>query len=116
MALVVLTLPRRAQIYATILLTPVDMCLRGSMWGVKMCRWDMYGVSYRSLIVKNNWGVSSVIMFSRMAVPNASRHTCHSPEWMKQNLPVPMRDYSVTPIHVGRLGFISIRCVGISFR
>ena len=78
MAVAVLTLPRRAQLFVAVLYTPVDMCSSGSMRGSNMCRWAMYAASSRSLMVRNLLGCSSVRMWARMAVLNVSRHTCQS--------------------------------------
>ena len=78
MLVAVLTLPRRAQISAAVLLTSVAMCSSGSMSGAKMWRWAMYAASSRLLMVKNYLVFLSVRMWSCMAVLNVSRHTCHS--------------------------------------
>ena len=78
MAVAVLTLPRRSQISAEVLLTPVALCCSGAIRGAKMLRWAMYAASSRSLMVKNPWGLSSGIILARMAVLNVSRHTFHS--------------------------------------
>ena len=80
MAVAVITLPRRAQIYADVVLTPVAMCSSGVMRGKKMRRWAMYAASSRSLMVNVTFGFLSVRMWDRMAVPNVSRHTHHSPD------------------------------------
>ena len=78
MAVVVLTLPCRAQISAAMLSTHVSMCSSGAMRGAKMWRWAMYSASSRSLMVKIPFGFLSVRIRACMAVPNISRHTCHS--------------------------------------
>ena len=80
MAVAVLKLPRRAQLSAAVLLTPVAMCSSGAMRGAKMWRWAMYAVSSRSLMVNVLFGFLSVSMWVFMAVMNVSRHTCHSPD------------------------------------
>ena len=48
-----------------------------------------------------------------MAVLNVSRHTCYSPDGLQQTPPMPVRGASLAPIHVGGLGLISLRCVGM---
>ena len=52
-------------------------------------------------MVRNQLGFSSVRMWARMAVLNVSRHTFQSPFGMQQNPPMPVREASVAPIHVG---------------
>ena len=52
-------------------------------------------------------------MLSFMAVLNVSHHMCHSPEGLWQTRPMPVREASVAPIHVGGCGLISHRCVGL---
>ena len=49
-----------------------------------------------------------------MVVPNVSLHTCHSPEGLWQNMPMPVKEASVAPIHVGGCGLIYRRCVGLA--
>ena len=78
MAVAVLTLLRRAQLYAAVLSTPVEMCLSGAMRGANRCRWVIYAASSRSLMVRNPAGFLSVIMLAHMAVLNVSHHTCQS--------------------------------------
>ena len=39
-----------------------------------------------------------------MALSNANIQTCHSPVLLRHTLPIPSRDASVAPIHVGLLG------------
>ena len=80
MAVAVLTLPRLAQISATVLSIPVVMCSSCAMCEVKRWRWGMYAAKSRSLIVKKPWGFSSVRMLACMAVLSVSRHVCHSPD------------------------------------
>ena len=75
MAVAVLMLPHRAHISAAVLSTHVAMCSSGAMRGAKRWRWEMYAASSRSLMVKNPWGLSSVIILARMALLNVSRHT-----------------------------------------
>ena len=41
MAVAVLTLPRRDQLSAAVLSTPVEMCSSGAMRGANRCRWAM---------------------------------------------------------------------------
>ena len=113
MAVAVLTLPRRVQVYAAVLSTPVEMCSSGAMRGANRCRWAMYATSSRSLMVKNPLGFSSVRMWARTAVLNVSCHTCQYPFGLKQTPPMPVREASVAPIHVGGCGLISRRCVGL---
>ena len=79
MAVAVMTLPRRAQLSAAVLSTPVEMFSSGAMRGANRCRWAMYTASSRSLMVRNPVGFLSVRMLARMAVLNVSRHTCQSP-------------------------------------
>ena len=67
MEVAVLTLTRRAQIYAAVLSTPVEMCSSGAMRGANRCRWEMHAASLRSLMVRNPLGFSSVRMWARMA-------------------------------------------------
>ena len=74
----------------------------------------MYAASSRSLMVKNTWVLSSVRMLACKAVLNVSRHTCHSPDGIYQNLPILVREASMAPIHVGVCGLIPIRCVGMA--
>ena len=78
MSVAVLTLTRRAQLYAAVLSIPVEMCSSGAMRGLNRCRWAMYAASSSSLMVRNPLGFSSVRMWARMAVPNVIRHTCQS--------------------------------------
>ena len=113
MAVAVLTLPRRAQLSAAVLSTPVEMCLSGAMCGAKRWRWVMYTYRSRSLMVRNPLGLSSVRMLARMVVLNVIHHTCQSPDGMYHPLPMPVREASVSPIHVGGCGLISRRCVGL---
>ena len=87
MEVAVLTLPRLSQISAAMLSTPVAMCAKGVMHGPKRWRWAIYAVSSRSLIVKYNWGLSSIRMLDRMEVMNVICHTYHSPEELQQNTP-----------------------------
>ena len=79
MAVAVLTLPRRAQLSAAVLSTPVEICSSGAMHGANRCRCAMYAVSSRSLMVRNTDEFLSVRMLARMAVLNVSCHKCHSP-------------------------------------
>ena len=76
----------------------------------------MYAASSRSLIVKKPWGLSSVRMLARMAVLNDSCHTYHPPKGLQKTLIIGTREASVSPIHVGWVGLISIRCVGLAVR
>ena len=76
MVVAVLTLPLRAQLSATVLSTPVEMCLSGAMRGASRCRWAMYAASSRLLMVRNPVGFLSVRMLAHMAVLKVSRHTC----------------------------------------
>ena len=73
-------LPHMAQISKAVLSTTIEMWYRGSMHGAKRRRWEMYAASYRSLIVKKPWGLSSMIMLARMAVINVIPHTCNIPK------------------------------------
>ena len=91
MAVAVLTLPRRAQLYAAVLSTPVEMCSSGTMRGANRCMWEMYAASSRSLMVRNPVGFASVRMWARMAVLNFSRHTCQSPFGLQHTTPMPVR-------------------------
>ena len=113
MAVAVLMLPRRSHLYTDVLFTHVEMCSSGAMRGANRCRWAMYAASLRSLMVRNPVGFTSVRMWARMAVLNVSRHTCQSPFGLRQTPPMPVREASVAPIHVGRCGLISRRCVGL---
>ena len=113
MAVAVLTLPRRSQISAEVLLTPVALCCSGAIRGAKMLRWAMYAASSRSLMVKNPFGFSSMRMLDCMVVLNVSRHKCHSPDGLYQTLSMPVREAYVVLIHVGGCGLISLRCVGL---
>ena len=106
MAVAVLKLPRLAQLSAAVLSNPVTMCSSGNMRGAKMWRWAMYTASSRSLMVKNPLGFLSARMWDRMAVPNVSRYMCHSPDGLYQTTPIPVREASVAPIHVGGCGMI----------
>ena len=74
----------------------------------------MYAASSKLLMVKNPWGFSSERILDFMAVLNVSRHTCHSPEGLCQTPPMPVREASVAPIHVGGCGMVSRRCVGLA--
>ena len=85
------------------------MCSSGTMRGAKRSMWAMYAASSRSFMVKNPWGFSLVIMLARMAVLNVSRHTCHSPDGLHQTPPIPVKEASMSPIHVGGCGLISRR-------
>ena len=114
MVVAVLTLSRRSQIYAAKFPTPVAVCYIGAMHGAKRWRWEMYAASSRSLMVKNPRGFSPVRMLARMAVLDVSRHMCHSPAEIYPTLPMPVSEASVAPIHVGGVGLISLRCVGLS--
>ena len=78
MAVAVLMLPHRAHISVEVLSTHVVMCSSGAMRGAKRWRWEMYAASSRSLMVKNPWGLSLVIVLARMVVLNVSLHMCHS--------------------------------------
>ena len=78
MAVAVLTLPRRAQLSAAVLSTPVEICLSGVMREANRFRWTMYAASLRSLMVRNPVEFLSLRMLARMAVLNVSRHTCQS--------------------------------------
>ena len=49
-----------------------------------------------------------------MAVLNSSLHTCHYPEGIQQTPPITRRETTIAPIHVGGLGIIFIRCVGMA--
>ena len=80
MAVAMLTLPRRAQLSAAVMSTPVEMCSSGAMRGANRCRWAMYAASSRSLMVRYPLGFSSVRMWARMTVLNVSHHTCQSPD------------------------------------
>ena len=113
MAVAVLTLPWRAQLYATVLSTPVEMCSSGAMRGANKFRWAMYAASSRSLMVRTQLGFSSVRMWARMAVLNVSRHTCQSPCGLYQNPPMPVREVSVSLNHVGGCGLILRRCIDL---
>ena len=95
MAVAVLTLPRRAQLSAAVLSTPVEMCSSGAMRGANMCRWAMYAASSRSLMVRNPLGFSSVRMWARMAVLNVSRHMCQSLFGLYQTPPMSTRETSI---------------------
>ena len=53
-------------------------------------------------------------MWDFMAVLNGNHHMCHSPEGLWQTPPILVREASVAPIHVGRCGLISLRCVGLA--
>ena len=74
----------------------------------------MYAARSKSLMVKNPCGFSSVRIWACMAVPNVSRHMCHSPEGLWQTPTVPVKETSVAPIHVGGCGLISRRCVDLA--
>ena len=74
----------------------------------------MYTARFKSLMVKKPWGFSLVRMLACMAVLNFFHHTCHSPEGLWQTLPIPVREASVAPIHVGGCGLISRRCMGLA--
>ena len=113
MAVAVLTLPRQAQISTAVLSTPVEMCLSGAMRGANRFRWAMYAARSRLLMVRNPLGFSSVRMWARMAVLNVSRHICQFPFGLQQNPPMPVREASMAPIHVGGCGLILRRCVGL---
>ena len=78
MAVAVLTLPRRAQLYAAVFFTPVEICSSGAMRGANRCRCAMYAASSRSLMVRNPSGFLSVRMLARMAVLNVRCHMCQS--------------------------------------
>ena len=78
MAVVVLTLTRRAQISAAVLSTPVAVCSSGAMQGAKIWRWAMYAASSRSLMFNVLFGLLSGRMWDCMVVLNVSRHTCPS--------------------------------------
>ena len=67
MEVAVLTLPWRAQLYAAVLSTPVDMCLSGAMRGANRCKWVMYAASLMSFMVRNPVGFLSVRKLARMA-------------------------------------------------
>ena len=54
-AVAVLTLPRLDQIYAAVLSTPIEMCSKGAIRGMKRWRLVMYAASSKSLIVKKPW-------------------------------------------------------------
>ena len=101
MTVAVLTLLRRAQLSVAVLLTPVSLCSSGAMRGAKRWRWAMYAASSRSLMVKNPWRFSAVIMLTHMAVLNVSRHACHFLDRLYQTPPMPVREASVALIHVG---------------
>ena len=73
----------------------------------------MYAASSRSLMVNIPFGFLSVRMWDRMAVLNVSRHTCHSPDGIKQNQSIPLREASVAKIHVGGCGLMYLRCIGM---
>ena len=75
MAVSVLTLTCKAQLYAVVLSNPVAVCSSGAMRGEKMWRWEMYAASSRSLMVKKPWGFFSARMLARMAVLNVIHHT-----------------------------------------
>ena len=64
-------------------------------------------------MVKKPWGFLSARMLARMAVLNVRRHTCHSHDGLYQTPSMPVREAPVAPIHVGRCGLISLRCVGL---
>ena len=56
MAVVVLTLPRQAQLSAAVLSTPVEICSSGDMRGANRCGCAMYAASSRLLMVRNPAG------------------------------------------------------------
>ena len=74
----------------------------------------MYVAISKSLMVKNTWVFSLVRMLDCMEVLNDSRHTCNYPEGMWQTPPMPVREASVAPIHVGGCVLISRRCIGLA--
>ena len=76
----------------------------------------MYAVSSRLFIIKKPSRFSSVVMLARMVVLNDSHHMCHYLKGMHQKPPMPVRDTSVPPIHVGGLGLIYLRWVVVSAR
>ena len=80
MAVAVLTLSPRAQIFVAVLSTHVAMCSSGAMRRAKMWRWEMYAASSSSLMVNVPFGSLSVRMWAHMAVLNVSHHTCHPPD------------------------------------
>ena len=82
MAVSVLTLTCKAQLYAVVLSNPVAVCSSGAMRGEKMWRWEMYAASSSSFVIKKPWGFLSVRMLAHMSVLNGIRHTCHSPDVM----------------------------------
>ena len=51
MAVAMITLPRRAQIYVALFSNTVVMCSSGAMCGAKRWRWAMYAAISRSLMV-----------------------------------------------------------------
>ena len=113
MVVVVLTLPHWDQISADVLSTTAAMWSSGAIRGEKMWRWEMYAASSRSLMVNITFGLFSVRMWSRMAVMNISRNTCHYPDGLYQTPPIPVREASVAPIHMGGCGLIYLRCIGL---
>ena len=61
-------------------------------------------------MVKVSFGFLLVRMWACMAVLNVSRHMCHSPDGLYQTPPMPVREASVAPIHVGGGSLISLKC------
>ena len=113
MAVAVITLPRRSQLSAAVLSTPVEIFSIGAMRGANRCRWTMHAASLRLLMVRNPLGFASARMWARMAVLNVSCHRCQSLSRLLQTPPMPVREASMAPIHVGVCGLISRRCVGL---
>ena len=69
----------------------------------------MYTSRSISFMVKNSVGLLSASMQMRIEVIRGRQQTCHSPEGMRQNPPIPVREAFVVPIHIGKLVRISRR-------
>ena len=87
------------------------VCCRGACWA-KTSWWAMMPASSRSelVIVPDKW--SAVIRDRRTSGGNVCRQTMLRPSGRNQTPPMPAREASHAPMHVGRSGTISAKLVG----
>ena len=76
----------------------------------------MYYTSFRLLMARSPLGFSCVSRRCAIVSPMVSLHTNHCLLGFLQMAPIHFRDASVTPVHVGGCGLISLQCVSLSDR
>ena len=92
------------------------MWCSGSIKGQNIFRCTMYDAISRSLVVRSLVELSSISRHCLVVSPMGSLHTNHCPLENFQTPPIPFRDVSIAPVHVGRWDMISLKWVGLLAR